>query len=103
MIIISKEHYVAGIFEHRADALRYLDQMPNGTCTFTQLALTYPFWLVEKDLAFLAYQTEAEANYWRNNAVLIYTIVEDYQPPTPWTDWMGSLLHIHLPDVIDED
>lgn len=102
MIIISTDDFVAGVFEHRADALRYLEQMPNdSTCMITELPLSYPFWLVEKAsvASFLAYQTEAETERFRDDSVLIYTIFQDYQPPIPWTDHMGSLAHFHPSEI----
>lgn len=109
MILIHAQTFISGIFTDSLQALRYLQgidaamfENKGWVCKVEVRELHYPFYLMEfKDFggtAFLAYQTEAEALDLTAimGGVTLYTIDRDYEPPTPWTDYMESLPHRHL-------
>lgn len=113
--------YVAGIFKTFDKALDFGCAMEVGGCSarLVELAVSvFPFFLVEDDdffaatLAELAEYVERAGRERRRYGpedlpqeihMNVYRISEEYAPPSPGSDWMGSLSHHHVVnDTLDE-
>jgi hypothetical protein len=95
-IFIKPDQFVAGIIADAMQAGAYLTTMPEGDWTVLRIALAYPFYLIERTVDHKrCYSVEAEGREIATLSGTIYLITDDYEPPKPWTDYMGALSHIH--------